>query len=413
MKRSFSVFTGIALSAAFALASCSGGGSTTPATPNNAVAQAQTPTSGSVPIGSLDLMHAASSVPVNITSRTPASPTTDVDDRATVTVTMSAADTASGLSGSTQHTFAGTLRGPASSSAHRATKDVALNAPSDVTYQGGTVLGSAVSHNVFVNCDTSCRDADNFNPGKFLSDLGSDAFITLLYQYLQTPGVVDTAPLTSSYTKGKSVFLKDTYVSSPLPGDNAPYYGQGQIAEAVRRAAAEFGGGLGHIYHVFLPKDVETCLEPNFGGTPNGECYSPYHASTFTFCAYHGTFSGNLDRSPTAPFLYTVEPYQDVKGCQNNVHNQALPNAARNSDPADPGYSTLSNELYETITDPLLDAWYNVDGKEIGDLCASFANFVTVSGRPYVLQSEYSDLHHICISGNLTSPAQTPQTSAY
>jgi hypothetical protein len=173
------------------------------------------------------------------------------------------------------------------------------------------------------------------------------------------------------------------------------------------------GGGLGHIYHMFLPKNVDTCTEPGFG-PPSNHCYSPDNGSTFTFCAYHGAFSATVNHQRQT-FLYTVEPYGDVNGCRNDVHNQALPNAVSPGvDPADPGYSTLSHELFETISDPLLNAWWNeLSGNEIGDLCFVFDNFVTVNGHPYVLQSEYSDLHHICISGTLTSPAQTPQQQPY
>jgi hypothetical protein len=412
VKTSFSALGAFAVAAAFALSSCSGGGSTTPATPTNA-AQAQTSSAGSVPIGSLDLLHAASSVPVNVTSRIPAAPTTDVQDHSTPTVTMNGGD-ASSLSGSVQHAFAGTLRGAATSSAKRMTKDVAVNSPWDLSYQGGPVLGSAVSHNLFLNCDVNCRNAENFNPGQFLADLGSDPFITVLYQYLQTPGVADTSPLTGSYTKGLGLLVNDTYQSNPYGGAN-PYYGQLKIALAVLNASQQpgmGGGGLGHIYHVFLPQNVDTCSEPGFG-PPNGHCYSPDHSSTFYFCAYHGAFTATVNNQRQT-FLYTTEPYQDVAGCRNNIHNQPLPNPAGNIDPADPGYSTLSHELFETISDPLLNAWWNqLNGDETGDLCQAFDNFVTVNGHQYVLQSEYSDLHHICISGNLSNAAQTPQVPTY
>jgi hypothetical protein len=411
VKTSFSSLGAFAVAAAFALSGC-GGGSTTPATSNNAASTLGS-TNQSVPIGSLDILHAASSGPVQITSRTPASPTIDVQDRATLTETMPGGN-ASGLSGSTQHAFTGTLNGAATSSAHRSTNDVAVNSPSDLSYQGGVVLGSAVSHNLFLNCDVSCRNAENFNPGQFLSDLGSDPFITVLYQYLQTPGVADTTPLTGSYTKGLGLLVNDSYQSNPYGGAN-PYYGQLKIALAVLNASQQpgmGGGGLGHIYHVFLPQNVDTCFEPGFG-PPNGKCYSPDHNSTFYFCAYHGAFTATIGRQPQT-FLYTVQPYQDVAGCRNNVYNQPLPNAAGGIDPADPGYSTLSHELFETISDPLLNAWFNgLSGNEIADLCASFDNFVTVNGRQYVLQSEYSDLHHICISGNLSNSAQTPQVPTY
>jgi hypothetical protein len=146
---------------------------------------------------------------------------------------------------------------------------------------------------------------------------------------------------------------------------------------------------------------------------PNGNCYSPDQPNfnNFVFCAYHGSFTAGPNL-----YLYTVEPYQDVNGCRNNVYNQTLPQRVSPTvDPADPGYSTLSHELFETITDPRGRSWFNEfnGGQEIGDICAAYDNFVTVNGDQFVLQSEYSDVDHLCVSANLssgTSP-QTPQTS--
>jgi hypothetical protein len=427
VKASFSGLSALAITAilaATALSGCSGGGSAAlPSSP----AAANLPLSGgnaSVQIGSLDIMHPASTVPVQVTSRTPAAPTSDIRDQATVTMTAAGTDSMS-VADSASHAFAGGLH-RTTSSASRATKDVATNAPYDVSYHGGYVLGSAVSHNLFVNCDANCRAAVNFNPGQFLNDLGSDQFITLLYQYITPPGVVPTTPLTGSFTKGLGALENVTYAgSNPTGGSNA-YYGQRAIWSLVANAAGPPGsppnnmgnGGLGHIYHVFLPKNVDTCFE-QFNGSgyvSTGECYSPDNPNDFYFCAYHGavTFTSGQYKQT---YLYTVEPYQDVNGCRNAVYNQGtLPNAASPTvNPADPGYSTLSHELFETISDPLLNSWYNnfSGGQEMADICAEFDNFVTVNGHPYVLQSEYSDLHHVCISATLTSPAQTPQAGPY
>lgn len=413
MKASFSALTGVAFSAllaAAALSACSGGGSSN--VPSNPAA-AQTnggSANADVPIGSLNLQAPAGTSPVNVTSRTPAGPTVDVHDQATITV--SSANSAGAITAVSQHGFAGQLAGGFTSlSAKRSVRDVAVNAPYDLSYHGGPVLGSAVSHNLFINCDTTCRHAVNFDPGQFLDDLGADQFVTLLYQYLNGPGTIDTTPLTGSYTKGQGALVPAAY-ASPRPGASNPYYGQFPILLSVLSAAGQpgmGGGGFGHIYHVFLPKNVDTCFESPLG-SPTTSCYSPDNGATFVFCAYHGSFTSSGVR-----YLYSVEPYQDVGGCRNAVHNQTLPNSYPGGDAADPAYSTLSHELFETITDPLGNAWWNVfsGGQEIGDICSEFDNFVTVNGKPYVMQSEYSDLHHICISPNLTGQPQTPQQQPF
>ncbi len=414
MKASLSALSGLAFTALLGtavLAGCGGGG-TSNAVPTTTTTTAQTPSSGSnVSIGSLDLNQPASSTAINLTSTTPAGPTVDVRDAATVAVDSSSANVGMpSFTDANQHAFKGGLAvGSSGSSGHRAAKDVAVNSPYDLTYFGGPVMGSAVSHNLWLNCQATCRQAQNYFPGVFLADLNTDQFITLLYQYRTSPGVTLGSPV-GSYTKGIGADLTATY-ASPRPGGSNPYFGQLAIWLQVLNAAGPpghpdpnlGGGGLAHIYHVYLPKNVDTCFESP-PGQPTSTCYSPDIGSTFYFCAYHGAFtatSGNQRQT----YVYTVEPYQDVRGCRNAVGNRPLPNGVSPGvDPADPGYSTLSHELFETISDPLLNAWFNgLTGNEIGDLCASFDNFVTVNGHRYVLQSEYSDIRHLCVSGNLTS----------
>jgi hypothetical protein len=413
VKTSFSARSGLAFAALLAaatLAACGGGGSTTVPTTTTTPAQ-QAPSNGSVPIGSLDMMHSASTTAVNVTSSIPASQTVDVRDQATVTLSGQIGGNPD-VSNPSQHGFAGTLRGQSTASHGRSTSAVAINSPFDLIYHGGTVVGSSVQHNIFVNCVAACRNAENFFPGTFENNLNNDSFITVQYQYLSTPGVVDSTPVTGRYPKGPGADISPTY-ASPRPGSTNPYYGQLSILLQVLNAAPTLGApsdgsGYGHIYHVFLPQNVDTCFESPLG-TPTTTCYSPDNGATFFFCAYHGSFT-----SSGKVYLYSVEPYQDVNGCRNGVHNQNLPNRVNASvDPADPGYSTLSHEIFETINDPRGNAWWNnfTQGEEIGDLCADFDNFVNINGAPYVLQSEYSDINHLCVSANLTNGAQTPQTA--
>ena len=404
MRISPSPLASVAVSSILAVASlagCGGGGSGAVPPASNATSSTY---SGSVPISTLNLMQPAGTTPVNTTSSTPAGPTMDIHDAATATVTSAASAT---IDDHAEHFFAGGLR--TTKSAHRKAQDVAVNSPFDLTYFGGPVLGSAVSHNIFLNYGPTARAALNFDPGSFLTDLGNDRFITLLYQYLVGPGVTSTPPINGRYTKGQGTDNTVTY-HAPLAGDTNPYFGQLDILLQVLASAGApglGGGGDGHIYHVYLPKGVDTCFEAPLG-TPTNQCYSPDNNGTFVFCAYHGRF-----RAGGVSYLYSVEPSQDVNGCRNLVGNgQTLPNAVSPTvDPADPGYSTLSHELFETISDPHLNAWFNgLFGTEIGDECASFDNFVTINHHNYVLQSEYSDVSHICVSGALTGAPQTPQS---
>ena len=359
-----------------------------------------------MPIGSLNVHQPAATGPVAVTGSVPAAPTSDIHD--TATTSFATAKIGTPIDEHAEHSYAGGLpRSAQSRSGRRSPSDVAVNSPLDLSYFSGPVLGSVVSRNIFVNYNQATRTALNFDPGKFLADLGNDDFIELIYQYLTGPGVVTTTPLSGRYTKGTGADVTLAF-GPPQPGDTNPYFGQYDILNLVYAAGNTPGLGNAtdaNIYHVFLPPNVDTCFE-SAPGVSTGSCYSPDNFSTFAFCAYHGTF-----RVGTKRYLYTVEPNQDTSGCRNAVGNgRTLPNRASPTvDPADPGYSTLSHELFETITDPHLNAWFNgLFGLEIGDLC-TFDNFVTVNGHQYVLQSEYSDVNHACVSARLTGEAQTPQ----
>ncbi|MEA2786185.1 MAG: hypothetical protein QOF71_2289, partial [Candidatus Eremiobacteraeota bacterium] len=61
--------------------------------------------------------------------------------------------------------------------------------------------------------------------------------------------------------------------------------------------------------------------------------------------------------------------------------------------------STLSHELFETITDPDVQtnvAWYNNYGGEIGDICRSYYGNVTLTSTVYDIQKEYTNVHSAC-----------------
>jgi hypothetical protein len=129
------------------------------------------------------------------------------------------------------------------------------------------------------------------------------------------------------------------------------------------------------------------------------ECYSPDNPATFVFCAYHGS----VTFSDIGHVLFSIEPFQNVTGCQAGAPN---PNGML----ADSTNSVLSHELIETITDPDGNAWIAnnslvASGSEIGDLCERGVPsgkpffddpILLLNGRKYQLQLEYSNRFHAC-----------------
>ena len=267
----------------------------------------------------------------------------------------------------------------------------AVRFPADVVFQGGTTVEAAESHPVYMLPNGHCDIATCWgNPEGFLRDLARSLFIHLVDQYT---GRTDN----NRYTLGQRAKVNFTPSKTPLTDND--------IVGIVHSVAAKTGEvGLGHIYHVFLPAGTDECFDNTFS-----VCYSPDNPNTWFFCAYHGSADTDLGH-----LVYTVEPYQNVMGCND-------PPNTPNGQLVDSTNDTLSHELFETISDPDGTGWWNstpsvigVEGEEIGDECV----FTTappqspppVYGDPsvfrighhvYAVQLEYSNAHHGCAGAPL------------
>jgi len=86
-----------------------------------------------------------------------------------------------------------------------------------------------------------------------------------------------------------------------------------------------------------------------------------------SFCAYH-TRSTGIVSGHTIHYALAPEPGSKCTACDGNfAFGQST---TPNGDPgADEVVDSLEHELSETVTDPDLNAWYNSNGSENGDLC--------------------------------------------
>lgn len=116
------------------------------------------------------------------------------------------------------------------------------------------------------------------------------------------------------------------------------------------------------------------------------------YPSRANYCAWHG--AGSVNRS--ANFTVAYQPYLGgVAGCS------PVGLSGFQTFSAVPGMDAVANvashEIYETITDPFLNAWFDANGAEIGDKCAWYSGYTKLSGT-YSLQTEWSNSAKACAS---------------
>ncbi len=256
--------------------------------------------------------------------------------------------------------------------------------PDDVTNPGDRdTVFAAKSHPLYVDAYPSTWG----KVGEFLTDFGESNFVHVLDQYV------------GSYSDDRYTLGTSFLVGYPIPATHTLQIND--LLAIVHAGASLEGGGLRHIYHIFLPPGVDTCFPPSSPGA-SPQCYSPDNPATFFFCAYHSavTFSDSVGH-----VIFTVEPYQNVPGC-----NQP-PTGTANNQLIDSTDDTLSHEISELISDPNLNAWWVhrftfAYGNEIGDMCTRAAYVgkniyshygnVNLNGHLYTIQPEYSNRVHGC-----------------
>jgi PKD repeat protein len=178
-------------------------------------------------------------------------------------------------------------------------------------------------------------------------------------------------------------------ISSLIAADGLPTDGAA--------SATQFPAGA-PIYFVVLPSDVDVCFSDGSGICASND-----------FCAYHDSYVDGADNVlyATIPSAALSSP-QDAKSCQWDGNSLVQ---EPNGSPADVTLKYISHEDNETITDPLLNAWWNYyTGNEDGDNCNDSdtnanAFLPTLGGDagsgtlynqliaadPYYLQSEWSN----------------------
>ncbi|MCA1810398.1 MAG: hypothetical protein LC623_00090, partial [Halobacteriales archaeon] len=211
----------------------------------------------------------------------------------------------------------------------------------------------------------------------FFGGVGGNAWMASQTQYTDATGAVGNP---TGQLAG--VWYDDTSPLAPSPDLSLTDSGLGVELEAIA-AAAHFG------YDVNADYIIATSSGHSTGGfAANGGPYCAWHSWTGVDTGVHGV----------VPIAYTNLPYQTDAGasCGKSFVNAG---AAGNLD----GFSIVAGHEYaEVITDPHLDAWYDVTGYENADKCAwnlgpgATARNIVIGGSNYAVQALWSNSASAC-----------------
>jgi hypothetical protein len=185
----------------------------------------------------------------------------------------------------------------------------------------------------------------------FLQDYAGHGIGNITTQYYQTIGS------TTTFTSNEGGLAGVAFDTSPYPASgctDAATPGNcltdAQIRAEIMKVMKANGwtGGLDKIYLLYTSTGEGSCFDSS----------STMCAYT-SYCGYH-SFVPNV--SPN--IIYANIPYGNLNVCQ--VPGTPSPNGHPVTEAA---ISIVSHEITEAITDPLLNAWFTLQGNEIGDLC--------------------------------------------
>ena len=178
----------------------------------------------------------------------------------------------------------------------------------------------------------------------------SNSLFNIATQYYQTIGGVTSYVINAGYLGGVYVdsgaLPASGCTDTATPG-NCITDAQIQAEVAHVMSVNGWTGGMNKIFILFTSSGEGSCFD-----STNASCaYTQY-------CAYHGSFS-----SGGQTVIYANEPYANASGCL--AGGQTAPN----QDVGDYVTTSTAHEIIEAATDPLLNAWFDASGNEIGDLC--------------------------------------------
>nr|HET6902638.1 hypothetical protein [Ktedonobacteraceae bacterium] len=237
----------------------------------------------------------------------------------------------------------------------------------NLAYNGGPVMaGTAQVYAIFWEPTGSFVSA-NYNSLilRYFGDVGSTGLYANNSQYTDSTGAAPSKAVLAGSWVDTSPYSSSTLQDSDI---------QNEVTNAQN--VNGWTSDITHVFFVFTAQNETICS--------GSEC------SFTTFCGYHSFFGTNT--------IYAAMPYVGgVQGCNTP--------SSPNNDDADSTINVASHEQMESATDPLLNAWMDSSGQEIGDKCnftfatttASDGSDVTWNNDPYLVQEEWDNAQNGCV----------------
>ena len=247
------------------------------------------------------------------------------------------------------------------SSLHKNTASTAAAAGNNLNYGGGPVMGGTA--NVYaIFWEPTGNVSSNYHNliERYFHDVGGSSLYSNNNQYTDSSGdVPSNSVLAGTWVDNGS------YPQNPLLDSNI----QNEVTHAQN--VNGWSSSIDNIFFVFTQRNENLCFDSS-----QSQCASN------SFCAYHSYFGSNT--------LYAAMPYSASFSCN--------PGSSPNSDDADQTINVTSHEQMEAATDPLVNAWTDSSGNEIGDKCAwkfgtvaGDGSNVNWNGNPYIVQQEWDN----------------------
>jgi PKD repeat protein len=304
-----------------------------------------------------------------------------------------------------------------------------FNLPIDtglVVYHGGPVVHGLQTYAIFWDPKGVFQASTESLVSRYLSDVAHDSGATtnvfsVAGQYTDSQGGASYAQTFGGAFIDTTPYPTTGNCSQTTPTASTCLYDSQEASELQSFIASHnLPSGLGVLYFVLTPDTTVTCMDDSDSCSNNA------------FCSYH-SYAG----SGAQTVLYAAIPFTlldsagDAKSCQDDGYGTVQ---APNGDPGFGGVAikSMSHEEMETITDPLLSAWYFADGDEVSDACngvfwnpnsflptqggSAIAGTLfneTINGDHYYLQGAWSNATQSCeLMTGLVASISAPTSAA-